>query len=70
MTKSFVPKLSPSKFGTKADQDHPDKPYPPKVYSGNLLTDCMHYCSTTQHGIIYKPVILTSSSTAEKFSEK
>ena len=52
VTKSFVPKLSPSKFDTKGDQDRPDKQHPDKVCSGNLLADCMHYSSTTQHGII------------------
>ena len=31
VTKSFVPKLLSSKFGTKGDQDRPDEQHPPKV---------------------------------------
>ena len=37
VTKSFVPKLSPSKSDSKGDQDHPDEQQPPKVY-GSIIS--------------------------------
>ena len=68
VTKSYIPKLSPSKFQAKNNNlgarndnlDHPDEQHPPKVCGNDLLHGSLHTLTTLQdkmltyHGIMYQ----------------